>query len=91
MFVLAASGHVAGVINPPTRNKRSHWVNDDLDSDPQEWFDAAEETPGSWWPDWDAWMKQHSSGGVAAPAQQSNAQYPIVESAPGRYVKRKSN
>ena len=52
-FVLAASGHVAGVINPPARNKRSHWLNDDLESDPQGWFDAAEEKPGSWWPDWD--------------------------------------
>ena len=53
-FVLAASGHVAGVINPPARNKRSHWLNDDLESDPQGWFDGAEEKPGSWWPDWDA-------------------------------------
>ena len=51
-FVLAASGHVAGVINPPARNKRSHWLNDDLEFDPQGWFDAAEEKPGSWWPDW---------------------------------------
>ena len=58
--MLAASGHVAGVINPPARNKRSHWLNDDLESDPQGWFDGAEEKPGSWWPDWDAWMKRHS-------------------------------
>ena len=47
-FVLAASGHVAGVINPPARNKRSHWINDDLESDPQTWLEAAEEKPGSW-------------------------------------------
>src|SRR3954453_10254304 len=59
-FVLAASGHVAGVINPPARNKRSHWLSDELVPDPDNWLDNAEEKPGSWWPDWDAWMKQHS-------------------------------
>ena len=90
-FVLAASGHVAGVINPPARNKRSHWLNDDLESDPQGWFDAAQERPGSWWPDWDAWMKLHSSGTVPAPTQQGNLQYPLIEPAPGSYVKQKSN
>jgi polyhydroxyalkanoate synthase len=90
-FVLAASGHVAGVINPPARNKRSHWLNDDLESDPQGWFDGAEEKPGSWWPDWDAWMRRHSSGVIPAPAQQGNARYSPIEPAPGRYVKEKSN
>lgn len=90
-FVLAASGHVAGVINPPARNKRSHWLNDDLESDPQGWVDAAEEKPGSWWPDWDAWMRRHSNGTVSAPAAQGNENYPAIEPAPGRYVKLKSN
>jgi polyhydroxyalkanoate synthase subunit PhaC len=90
-FVLAASGHVAGVINPPARNKRSHWINGDLESDPQGWFDAAEEKPGSWWPDWDAWMKRHSNGTIPASAQQGNAQFRPIEPAPGRYVREKSN
>jgi polyhydroxyalkanoate synthase len=90
-FVLAASGHVAGVINPPARNKRSHWLNDNLASEPERWFDGAQEKPGSWWPDWDAWMKRHSTGIVPAPAQLGNAQYPPIEPAPGRYVKLKSN
>ena len=90
-FVLAASGHVAGVINPPARNKRSHWLNDELVSDPHNWLEKAEEKSGSWWPDWDAWMKQHSNGIIPAPEQQGNAQYPIIEPAPGRYVKQKSN
>ena len=90
-FVLAASGHVAGVINPPARNKRSHWINDDLESDPQTWFDAAEERPGSWWPDWDRWMKSHSSGMVPASDRPGNMQYSPIEAAPGRYVKEKSN
>ena len=90
-FVLAASGHVAGVINPPARNKRSHWINDNLASDPQTWFEAAEEKPGSWWPDWDRWMKSHSSGMVPASDRPGNMQYSPIEAAPGRYVKEKSN
>jgi polyhydroxyalkanoate synthase len=90
-FVLAASGHVAGVINPPARNKRSHWLNDELVSDPQGWFDNAREKPGSWWPDWDAWMKHHSTGTIPAPTEPGNAQYHPIEPAPGRYVKQKSN
>jgi len=90
-FVLAASGHVAGVINPPARNKRSHWLNGDLESDPQGWFDAAEEKPGSWWPDWSAWMRRHSNGTIPAPVQQGNARFGPIEPAPGRYVKKKSN
>lgn len=90
-FVLAASGHVAGVINPPARNKRSHWLNDDLGSDSQGWFENAKQQPGSWWPDWDAWMKQHSSGTIPAPMQPGNARYHPIEPAPGRYVKQKSN
>jgi polyhydroxyalkanoate synthase len=90
-FVLAASGHVAGVINPPSRNKRSHWLNDDLESDPQGWFDGAEEKPGSWWPDWNAWMRRHSNGTIPAPIQQGNARFSPIEPAPGRYVKEKSN
>ncbi len=90
-FVLAASGHVAGVINPPARNKRSHWINDDLESDPQTWLEAAEEKPGSWWPDWDSWMKSHSSGLIPASDKPGNMQYSPIEAAPGRYVKEKSN
>jgi polyhydroxyalkanoate synthase subunit PhaC len=90
-FVLAASGHVAGVINPPAKNRRSHWLNDDLSGDSDAWLDKAEEHPGSWWGDWDAWMKRHSTGTVAAPTQAGNATYRVIEPAPGRYVKLKSN
>jgi polyhydroxyalkanoate synthase len=90
-FVLAASGHVAGVINPPAKNKRSYWTHDDLDCDAADWLERAEEKPGSWWPDWDAWLKRHSSGRVAAPTRPGNARYRAVEPAPGRYVKQKSN
>jgi polyhydroxyalkanoate synthase subunit PhaC len=90
-FVLAASGHVAGVINPPARKKRSHWLNDDLDVEAKDWLEGAKEKPGSWWPDWDRWMKRHSSGTVAAPSHLGNGNYQVIEPAPGRYVRQKSN
>jgi polyhydroxyalkanoate synthase subunit PhaC len=90
-FVLAASGHVAGVINPPARKKRSYWVNDNLNSDATDWVEKATEKPGSWWPDWDAWMKRRSGGTVAARAQPGNNRFHVIEPAPGRYVKTKSN
>jgi polyhydroxyalkanoate synthase len=88
-FVLGASGHVAGVINPPAKNKRSHWKNEGT-VDAQTWFDSADEHPGSWWPDWDSWLKKHGSGTIRAP-QLGSHKYAPVEPAPGRYVKEKSN
>ena len=90
-FVLAASGHVAGVINPPAKNRRSHWLNDDVSGDADAWLEAAVEHPGSWWGDWDAWLKRHSTGKVAAPVQPGNENFRVVEPAPGRYVKQKSD
>jgi len=90
-FVLAASGHVAGVINPPARNRRSHWINDNLNCDANNWLENADEKPGSWWPDWDGWMKGHSSGSVQAPAELGNDTFRVIEPAPGRYVRQKSN
>jgi polyhydroxyalkanoate synthase subunit PhaC len=90
-FVLAASGHVAGVINPPAKNRRSYWLNDDLDCDATDWLAGAKERPGSWWPNWDDWLKRHSSGTVRAPKEAGNANYPLSEAAPGRYVRMKAN
>jgi len=90
-FVLAASGHVAGVINPPARNKRNFWLNENLNGTAMNWLERAEEKSGSWWPDWDTWMKRHSSGTVPAPVRAGNSAYNVIEPAPGRYVKQKSN
>jgi polyhydroxyalkanoate synthase len=90
-FVLAASGHVAGVINPPARNKRSYWTHDNLDCDAAAWLEKADEKSGSWWPDWDAWLKRLSTGTIPAPKQAGNASYRAIEKAPGQYVKLKSN
>ncbi len=87
-FVLGASGHVAGVINPPAKNKRSHWKNEGS-VDAQTWFDSATEHVGSWWPDWDQWLKKHGAGTIAA-KQPGSDKYPAIEPAPGRYVREKS-
>ncbi len=89
-FVLGASGHIAGVINPPAKKKRSHWTNDKLPASAQEWFDGATEHAGSWWPDWAAWLAKHAGARKAAPAEYGNKDYSAIEPAPGRYVKAKA-
>jgi len=89
-FVLGASGHIAGVINPPAPNKRSHWTNEDLPADPEDWFEGATEHKGSWWPDWGRWLSQFSGGLRSAPAEPGNDRYQPIEPAPGSYVKEKA-
>ncbi len=87
-FTLGASGHIAGVINPASKNKRSHWIgNGKLPADPQAWLAAATEKPGSWWGDWAAWLKPHGGAMKPAPKTQGSRKFPVIESAPGRYVK----
>lgn len=88
-FVLAASGHVAGVINPPSRNKRSYWTNERVSLSAEGWLSSAEEKAGSWWPDWTDWLKRQSLGTKAAPTELGNAKFRPVEPAPGRYVQMK--
>ena len=92
-FVLGASGHIAGVINPPSKGKRSHWIgaNPALPSDPKAWFDAATEHKGSWWTDWSDWLASHAGKQVAAPKTPGSRKYPVLEAAPGRYVKQKAS
>jgi polyhydroxyalkanoate synthase len=89
-FVLGASGHIAGVINPPAARKRSHWTNAALPDDPQAWFDGATEHPGSWWPQWTKWLASAGGRQVAAPKAPGNRQFMPIEPAPGRYVKTKA-
>ena len=86
-FVLGASGHVAGVINPPAKNRRSYWSSDRLSGGADEWLAGADEVRGSWWPNWDAWLQGFSGGERAAPKKLGNAKFKPVEPAPGRYVK----
>ena len=84
-FVLAMSGHIAGVVNPPSANKYGYFTGEVADT-PDAWFEAAVAHEGSWWPDWDAWVSTHS-GGEAAPREPGTRVLPVIEDAPGRYVK----
>jgi polyhydroxyalkanoate synthase len=89
-FVLGASGHIAGVINPPAKNKRNYWTNDKIGADPAAWFAGATEHPGSWWTDWAAFLGKHAGKKIASPRKPGNASYAAIEPAPGRYVKVKA-
>ena len=89
-FMLGASGHIAGVINPPAANKRSHWMNEKLPANPDDWLAGAKEQPGSWWTDWSHWLKGHAGPMVNAPKSPGNRKYKPIEPAPGRYVKAKA-
>nr|WP_246541458.1 class I poly(R)-hydroxyalkanoic acid synthase [Collimonas antrihumi] len=94
-FVLGASGHIAGVINPPAKKKRSYWVNNGANNgtgkkvavDAETWLAAAVEHPGSWWTEWTEFLSEHAGKQVAAPRKLGNAEYAVIEPAPGRYVK----
>jgi polyhydroxyalkanoate synthase subunit PhaC len=87
-FVLGNSGHIAGVINPPTRVKYGYRASNDAPADADAWFAQTEEHPGSWWPDWGKWLKRHSGGQVKAREAGKHADYPVIEDAPGSYVRR---
>jgi polyhydroxyalkanoate synthase len=88
-FVLGASGHIAGVINPPQKNRRSHWrlAKENVKLDAEAWQSKAEEHHGSWWPVWAEWLAQYGGKQVAARRKLGSAKYKEIEAAPGRYVK----
>jgi polyhydroxyalkanoate synthase subunit PhaC len=86
-FVLGASGHIAGVVNPAAKNRRSHWVSKAYPAEPEQWLAQATEVQGSWWTRWSEWLRQHSGGTRKASAKTGNAKYKPIEPAPGRYVK----
>jgi polyhydroxyalkanoate synthase len=85
-FVLGASGHIAGVINPAARNKRNYWVEGEQGKRPARWPDTARDVPGSWWPDWSAWLRFHAGTQVRARTRLGSTAFPEIETAPGRYV-----
>ena len=91
-FVMGASGHIAGVINPPAKKKRSYWTNEAaLPADVNDWIAGSEEHTGSWWPDWAGWLAQQGGAMVAAPKRYGSTQHKEIEPAPGRYVKAKAS
>lgn len=92
-FVMGASGHIAGVINPPAKKKRSHWIREDgaLPATHSEWLSGAQELAGSWWTDWSEWLQGHAGKLVPAPKRYGRAtKYKSIEDAPGRYVQQKA-
>ncbi len=87
IFVLGASGHIAGVINPASKNRRNYWLDGEVGKDADHWFETAEKVAGSWWPHWSEWLKPKAGKKVAARTQLGSVDYPVIEAAPGRYVK----
>jgi len=86
-FVLGASGHIAGVVNPASKNRRSHWIGAAYPQEPEDWLARAAEHKGSWWPRWSKWLAAHGGGKRKAPAHAGNPKYKPLEAAPGRYVR----
>jgi polyhydroxyalkanoate synthase len=85
-FVLGASGHIAGVVNPASKNRRSFWTSELLTESPEPWLAGAREVKGSWWGDWNAWLAQYAGGEKPAPKRLGGGKYKRIENAPGRYV-----
>ena len=87
--MLAASGHIAGVVNPPDSGKYNHWNNETLAATPEEWFAGSVEMAGSWWPDWQRWVAAQAPEQVPA-REPGSDRLPPLEDAPGSYVRVKA-
>ena len=85
-FVLSGSGHVAGVINPANKNKRNYWINGELGKGADHWLETAETVPGSWWTNWDEWLKAQGGKLIDAPETTGSKDYAEIEPAPGAFV-----
>ncbi|ELV8609511.1 class I poly(R)-hydroxyalkanoic acid synthase [Vibrio vulnificus] len=86
-FVLGDSGHIAGIVNPPAKNKYGFWVNDNLDESADEWLSNAQHKEGSWWTHWDQWLAQFNPDEKVLPYRQGSEANPVIDIAPGQYVK----
>ena len=85
-FVLGASGHIAGIVNSPARRKYGYWTNSKTPGDPNDWLGGAKAHEGSWWPEWERWLRKKSGARVDARVPGGGGLEPI-EDAPGSYVK----
>lgn len=87
-FVLGGSGHIAGVVNPPSANKYGFWTNDKLAVDSKDWFKQAKRNEGSWWSDWQNWIARKTEGNVPVRVP-GKGKLKVIEPAPGRYVSKR--
>lgn len=85
-FVLTESGHVAGIVNPAGGQRRGFWSGAPPAATAEEWIDVAQHASGSWWQDWAGWQARHAGRWRTAPGSPGNAQHPVIEPSPGRYV-----
>ena len=83
--MLGGSGHIAGIVNPPAAQKYQHWTSDAMPATPEEWFEGAQATPGSWWLDWQAWMEAQN-GPDRVPARTPGEGLDVIGDAPGSYA-----
>ena len=86
-YTLAGSGHIAGVVNPPAKNKYQYWSGPPVEGDFESWIEKAAEHPGSWWTDWEAWMEEHALGDDVPARKPGGDAFNPIEDAPGRFVK----
>ncbi|MEP4770046.1 MAG: class I poly(R)-hydroxyalkanoic acid synthase, partial [Roseibium sp.] len=89
-FIVSESGHIAGIVNPPSKKKYGHYTNTDLKADPETWLKEATYHEGSWWPRWEAWLKKRSGKQVPARAP-GDSDHPTLAPAPGTYVQVKAS
>ena len=85
-FILSESGHIAGIVNPPSKNKYGHYMNDAWPTASSDWKEGADFHEGSWWPTWETWLKSRSGKQIAARVPGSEKGYPALAPAPGTYV-----
>jgi len=89
-FILSESGHIAGIVNPPSKNKYGHYTNDDKMVTPESWKEGASFNEGSWWPRWEKWLGKRSGAMIDA-REPGDSEHPVIEAAPGSYVTNKPN
>jgi len=89
-FILGASWHIAGTINPASKNKRSYWVNEKMPADPDKWFADAQELPGSWWSEWTRWLRPYAGKLIPARRKLGDAKHKPGDPAPGRYARERA-